>query len=126
MKASAATRADSRGAVKIVPDAPKLAGLEDVQSSSRYYAPPCQAGTVGVEVLKRREWDCRDSAEPSTYAALKWMAEEDWVENDRPVSYGYAVEKEGGVRAGKDEATVAPFGLGRGQSGGRLMVGERM
>ncbi|EIM87612.1 uncharacterized protein STEHIDRAFT_110785 [Stereum hirsutum FP-91666 SS1] len=96
----------------IVPDAPKLAGLEDVQPFGR----DIETGTEGVEMHKRKDWDCRDSAEPSTYAAMKWMAEEDWMENNRPVSYGYGVEKDADVRAGVGAQTgspLAPFGLGK-------------
>lgn len=100
----------------IVPDAPKLAGLEDIQPFSRDIA-SLQTDTEGVDVPKRKDWDCRDSAEPSTYAAMKWMAEEDWMENNRPVSCGYGVEKEADVRAGVDAQTgppLAAFGLGKG------------
>lgn len=117
LKVVAPIPVNSGNAGNIVPDAPKLAGLEDVQPFGRG-APSGQTGTeMEVEVpFRRKEWDCRDSAEPSTFSALQWMAEEDWVENDRPLSYGYGVEMEADPRGGSGGqvgSSLAPFGLGR-------------
>lgn len=115
LKAVAPIQVDSGNAVHIVPDAPKLAGLEDVQPFGRG-TPPGQTG-MEVEVLNKKEWDCRDSAEPSTFSALKWMAEEDWVENDRPVSYGYGVELGAGPyvgAGGQGGSPLGPFGMSKG------------